>query len=307
MNLKDVRILLFEPDRNVRSVLRGKLREMGFDTIQEAQTAEAAEKALLTGDVDLALVETRHRGDDMCALMRNIRLGDKSHNPFPVVIATCHNADEAHMQGVIDAGFDSALIKPFDTGTMAKRLRYFREVRKPFVVTHDYVGPDRRAAARTTGQETRMITVPNPVRVMADGLGRDYLDRLVRDARFELDEAKMRKDGDAIKWLVDRLCGAAMAANARAAAQCLLLARQLRTQAESMNRRSIRTSYTQVADLCITIADVATRMVESGGVPTYKDLDLLRNLNQAVGRALQGAAGEEVFAQEIQRSVRPKD
>lgn len=304
-SLRDVRVILFEPDRDFRSVLRSQLRELGFKHIDDLATPESVENALVGGDVDMAIVETRTEEDDLCNIFRDIRMGLSGTNPLPIAIATCQCADEYHMRGVINAGFDSALAKPVDAATMVRRVGHFIDTRMPFVVTHDYIGPDRRRNARCDSQNSaRLISVPNPVKIIADGMGRAYLDEQIVLARNELDEEKMVKDGDNIKWLVDRLCGTAIVGDKQAMEQCRFLAAQIREQAVNMRTRSDRTAYANVSDVCVTLAEVALRMSEADRLPSHKDTELLQNLNMAIIRGLQSDGSEDVHLKEIQNTFR---
>jgi len=302
-NLRNVKVVLYEPDRDLRSVLLGKLRELEFEDILDTPTVDSVEQAFLDGEVDLAILGTTRENDVMCRLLRDIRQGERGDNPFPVAIATCDAASEKHMRSVIDAGFDNALIKPFDAASIARRVRHFCQSRNPFVVTHDYIGPDRRSEKRRVGADPKLIDAPNPVRILADGHSRDFLGRQISAARGVVDEEKLQKDAASIQWLVDRLCVSAIISDTNAVEQCGLLAAQIHRQAENMLNRSTRTEYAHVADMCMTVAEIAMRIATAGRIPDTKDVELLENLNKAIFRAMSSDETDAGVIRDIRASA----
>ncbi len=302
-NLRNVKVVLYEPDRDLRSVLRGKLREMEFEDILDTPTLDTVEEVFVAGEVDLAILGTAKENDVMCRLLRDIRQGERGNNPFPVAIATCADPSEKHMRSVFDAGFDNALIKPFDAASIARRVKHFCQTRKSFVVTHDYIGPDRRSEVRKAGNEPNLIESPNPVRILADGHSRDYLHRQINAARAIVDEEKLQKDAASIQWLVDRLCASAIISDTNAVDQCGFLAVQIHRQAENMLNRSSRTAYAHVADMCMTLAEIAIRISTMGRVPETKDVELLEKLNEAIIRAMNSDENDAGVIRDIRASA----
>lgn len=302
-NLRHVKIVLYEPDRDLRSVLRGKLRDLEFEDIVDTATPESVEEIFLEGEVDLAILGTAKENDGICRLLRDIRQGERGKNPFPVAIATCDGGSEKHLRSVIDAGFDNALIKPLDATSMARRIRHFCQSRKPFVVTHDYIGPDRRKEARKSGAEPKLIETPNPVKILMDGHSREHLYRQISAARTALDEEKLQKDAASIQWLVDRLCASAIISDSNAVEQCGFLASQIHRQAENMLSRSTRTAYAHVADMCMTVAEIAMKIATSGRIPDTKDVELLENLNRAIIAAMASDEDDAEILRDIRTSA----
>ncbi len=63
-----------------------------------------------------------------------------------MVVADSPSCDDAAV--LVDSGVDGVLVRPLSVGKICDRLRRLTLNRQPFVVTSDYIGPDRRTAPR---------------------------------------------------------------------------------------------------------------------------------------------------------------
>ena len=64
-------------------------------------------------------------------------------------------------------------------------------IRKPFVVTSDYIGPDRRTKSEGTRTENSSIDVPNTLEAKArcKPLGANVLQEMIGEAMFEINDS----------------------------------------------------------------------------------------------------------------------
>lgn len=69
-------------------------------------------------------------------------------DPFTPIIAVLSEASPGTVRRGVDSGADDLLIHPWSEGYLDQRLQNIIHNRKPFVVTSDYVGPDRRSVRR---------------------------------------------------------------------------------------------------------------------------------------------------------------
>src|SRR3546814_18089900 len=65
--------------------------------------------------------------------------------------------------------FRSLLVKPLSTRIILDRIETVALHRKPFVVTSDYIGPDRRTAVARRDSNVPLIEVPHPPREKMPG------------------------------------------------------------------------------------------------------------------------------------------
>ena len=102
---------------------------------------------------------------ELCALIQRLRQGKVGDNPFIVIIVTTWRRDGNLINHLINSGADDVLTWPFSAAQLGERLRSQVERRKQFVVTCDYIGPDRRRDPERAGAEC--IDVPNTLRLRA--------------------------------------------------------------------------------------------------------------------------------------------
>ena len=113
-----MRVLLVEDDLMISDAVRQGLRRDGF-AVDWAGSGTSAESALASGSYDLLLLDLglpRKSGMDV---LRDLRASD---NGIPVLILTARDGIADRICG-LDAGADDYLIKPFDLGELAARIR----------------------------------------------------------------------------------------------------------------------------------------------------------------------------------------
>ncbi|MEM6904074.1 MAG: hypothetical protein AAF556_12620 [Pseudomonadota bacterium] len=156
-NLQNAQILIAEADTTHRNALVWAFGELGceritaFDDLAELRRgmqgdADIAARADADGDLtapDLLVIadDFSDRAIDFIDAVRHGRVG---RNPFVVVIVTTGRPDARHIAGLIRQGADDVVVKPITSRTLSERIEYVAIHRRPFVVTSNYVGPDRR-------------------------------------------------------------------------------------------------------------------------------------------------------------------
>lgn len=99
------------------------------------------------------------------------------------------------MKQAIDCGVDDVIIRPFSTAFAEERIRTLVKARKPFIVTSDYIGPDRRRDEdRGIGSANR-IEAPNTLQVVTEG-DEDAIDeanRWIAEARRTVESERIRR------------------------------------------------------------------------------------------------------------------
>jgi two-component system response regulator QseB len=113
-----MRVLLAEDDPMIGASVREGLRQDGF-TVDWVADGRAAELALADGVHDALLLDLglpRRAGLDVLGAMR------KRGDARPVLILTARDAVADRVAG-LDAGADDYMVKPFELGELAARLR----------------------------------------------------------------------------------------------------------------------------------------------------------------------------------------
>jgi two-component system OmpR family response regulator/two-component system response regulator QseB len=113
-----MRILVVEDDALLGDAIQSGLRELGnaVDWVQDGEAASRALEVETYSAVVLDLGLPRLSGLD---LLRRLRTRP---DPVPVLILTARDTVDERIRG-LDAGADDYLVKPFDMGELAARLR----------------------------------------------------------------------------------------------------------------------------------------------------------------------------------------
>jgi len=127
-----------------------------------------------------------------------LRQGGAGYNPFIVIIVTAWEKNTSLISKVVSSGADDLLLRPFSTALLGQRIETHIDRRKGFVITTDYVGPDRRKDnSRVSNVE--LFEPPNSLKMKAkdkmssDAIARK-LDTELKSAREKLTSEKLRRD-----------------------------------------------------------------------------------------------------------------
>jgi DNA-binding response OmpR family regulator len=199
LNYETADTLVYDPVAAHRTATRAVLYTLGFRNIETVGTVDAFSEAIRKRPPDLALCEARGADAELCEMIQSLRQGTGGHdNPFLVVIVTAWEKTNAMVNRVLNSGADDLLLRPFSTATLRSRIDMLTERRKRFVITHDYVGPDRR---NDPSQESRteLFEPPNSLKMKAkDGLNTvevgARLGQELRSAKDVLHSEKLRRD-----------------------------------------------------------------------------------------------------------------
>jgi len=191
-------VLLYDPVTANRMATRAALFAIGFRHIETANTKRAFEELIHTRPPDLALCEIQGADTELCRLIQSMRQGQAGQNPFVVIIATAWEKSASLVKRVVDSGADDLLLRPFSAAQLTSRIEAHTQRRKGFVVTTEYVGPDRRHD-QSRPSDAELFEPPNSLRMKAkDRLSRDQvaqrLDVELQAARDVLNTEKLRRD-----------------------------------------------------------------------------------------------------------------
>lgn len=179
----------------LRSGIVASLRSQGFNEVTEAgSVADFIEQAKGV-DIDLIVTLSRPEGSGGSQWIRDLRLGLLESSPFPVILALLPTADKELVLATLDSGVDDLLVFPLSGETLFNRIKQFTQDRRPFVVTHDYIGPDRRVSPRADQPGATLVKVPNPVRARSVGVADEDIRRGIAEAIRVIDRDKLKHNG----------------------------------------------------------------------------------------------------------------
>ena len=190
--------LIFDPVAANRTATRSALYNLGFRRIEAVGTIDSLTESMKRRPPDLAICEAQGVVEELCTLIQELRQGASGYNPFTVVIATAWDQSLGLVGRIINSGADDLLLRPFSTTVLGHRISTHVERRKGFVITSEYVGPDRRRdSARPSN--TELFEPPNSLKMkvlerLTSEEAAQRLDLELKDAREALFREKLRRD-----------------------------------------------------------------------------------------------------------------
>jgi DNA-binding response OmpR family regulator len=280
-SFENAETLIYDPVSGNRAATRAALYNLGFRQIETVATLEAFADSVKRRPPDLALCESQGAENELCEMIQGLRQGADGHNPFIVIVVTAWENSAALVTRVLNSGADDLLLRPFSTALLGSRIRSHSEKRKSFVITSDYVGPDRRSdAARPSNVE--LFEPPNSLKMRAqERLAPDEinqrLDAQLKTARDMLTSEKLRRDAFQICVLWRLLQG-----HVPGSEKYLAELAKLKSVTDGVAARCLGSEFESAAEWCDSVMAAAEGL--DAGVDRNLSLHLLGhaalNLNQ---------------------------
>ena len=292
--------LVYDPVAANRMATRAVLYTLGFRKIETVGTTKAFGEHLRRRAPDLAMCEMQGAESDLCDLIQTLRQGNETHNPFVVVIATAWDKSAALISRVVNSGADDLLLRPFSTALLGSRIETHIRRRKGFVVTTDYVGPDRRRDT-TRPSNVELFAAPNSLKLKAQDrlTPEETAQRLeveLRAARDLLNAEKLRRDAFqvCIQWrlMQDKRPGSATYGEEL---------ERIATLVRSIAKRCLDTDYEQVGEWTQSIL-AAVEGLELG-VDRNASMHLLGHAALSLNQVFRPESSAEESLNEIDATV----
>lgn len=251
---------------------------------------------------DIVICDVTENGDEACQVFSAIRHNQLGTNPFICIIAVAWSPRQPLVSKVVNSGADLLVAAPISPALILDRISSLVHSRKPFVVTTDYVGPDRRLSEDCErGSDIPLIDVPNSLRDKALGQFDSNRIREEIDAtRANINGQKIERQAYQITYLAD------------------LITHEFSKDPESIDRRRLKNLETLVNDLkmraftagareleelCIPLRQVVRSLLESEDGYKKRDIDLLGQLSLAVRAAVRPSGETKAVAHDISQTV----
>lgn len=292
-------VLLFDPvGVNLRNT-RYALHEIGFREISCLSSMAEFKRRLEDTSPDLIIAELVNNEAEMLRVVRAVRAGELGRNPFVVFVLTSWVRDGNMVKQAINSGVDDVIVRPFSTAFAEERIRTLVRARKPFVVTSDYIGPDRRSDTERKSSITNPIDAPNTLRAVtdADEGALDEANRWIAEARRTVEAERIRRL--CMRLTVGVEVGVRELSEGNTTV--LDLADMLRT-AKELRLRLARQGAGEASRIAFALYQVCEELYGEGGF-TMANLGLVKEL--AMGVLAAFATGDDVKAsvEEIEKTV----
>lgn len=166
-------ILLVEDNAFIRQTLEDLLRHFGIGQVLTANNGEEAisllkgMKNLGSPGPDLIISDIVMTPIDGLLLLRWVRASPESPNRFVPFMMMSGAADREYVSAARDLGANEFLAKPFSVYTVFSHIAEVIEKPRPFIVTKEFFGPDRRRGEGVfnTGKDLRRPTANRVIMV----------------------------------------------------------------------------------------------------------------------------------------------
>lgn len=142
--LAKIEVMIVDKDTQISSLVREVLRYIGFDLITIMSDGKTAANELLTKEYDLLITDWHMEGLNGLELVHKIRTTPNCPNAYLPVIMLTGKAERSDVEAARDAGITEFLVKPFSAKSLYERLVLVIENPRSFIVSSEYVGPERR-------------------------------------------------------------------------------------------------------------------------------------------------------------------
>ncbi len=200
--LETAEILIYDPVAANRNATRASLLSLGYRKVAAAPTLDILSARLRDAPPDLLLAEVSGGDPQICEAIQSVRRGVLGDNPFIVVLATTWRRDASIITQAVNSGADDLMARPVSTGLLGERIRLHVERRKAFVVTSDYIGPDRRRVPRPG--DAPGMDVPNLLKLRASDTATD--DEIVRRIAQSVAAGKKKLNTEKVRRDAVQLC-----------------------------------------------------------------------------------------------------
>lgn len=284
----EVRILYGDPAQGTRSLYRQALIGSGYTNLREFDSLANFAEVILVAQPDLVFMDIGLPGGDPVKLISDLRHGKLGVNPYLPIILTTWEAEQAVVRRIVDSGADDLLIKPLSIKALVDRIETVGLNRKPFVVTSDYIGPDRRRAAVRRESTVPLIDVPNPIRAKLTGepIDAKLLQQAIMATNEQVNQQRLRASAFRISFVAEQIIPR-YKAHAMPDADTLAMLEDLIVSTEEIQRRVADTEFAHVAPICDRLLMPARQMAERGEDFVFspdwqKSFDLVKTLADAV-------------------------
>jgi DNA-binding NarL/FixJ family response regulator len=278
----EIRVVVADAMAQSRKSFRGILDDLGFREIELFHNVPALQAYLELSSTDLVICDMELDQGEVADLIFKTRHGAVGDNPFLSILGTTWRPTPEVVQRTVNCGADGLLSMPISRQTVADAIETVVDRRKPFVVTTDYIGPDRRSGPREEGPEVPVIKVPNSLRQKATGEAEEVsTEKCIEIVK----EQKVERHASQIGWLAKRI-----AEHYGGVAEDPKIddhVEKLRFVADDLKDRISDTKYAHQGELCGSLLQVADNLANSESVGREKNIALLTQLSLAVQVALR--------------------
>lgn len=305
--LQDVNLVLIDHRSQVRTGLRMALNEAGIhnnniiDGPDVSTVLDCMQNAVLP---DVLICDAEPRGGDVLKMIHSIRHNELGQNPFLAIIAISWDPTQSLVDKVSNSGADFLLAAPFSPQQIFDRIKSLVHNRTPFIVTSDYVGPDRRYKDRA--QSTiPLIDVPNSLRqkVFGEFNAKEFRNQVLASVG-DINTQKMERHAVRLAGHADLLV---TQYDINPETMDSSHVDQLQVCATDLKWRAHDAGLNPVTELCEALQNVVRRINRAPAQAPAKEIELMKQLSMAIRRAFEVEDREAMLVSDVASAVSARD
>jgi len=286
--LEDIHVIVGTEGSHELTVIKNILKEYGFSRFTCTGQIEEIEECLSLNTADLILCDVKLSRTGTMDMVRKVRQGELGSNPFPLIMSMLSSPEASIVQACVDSGFDDVVMKPFSAGLLFQRMDRMFAGRRPFVVTSEYIGPDRRKGTRPGSMDAHKVAVPNPLSMKSDRTkSRSKQEEHIEEAKKQILAYTVECLAHRISDMGDELVALLQSEDKHARSEFLL--NDIIEMADRMARLITDTPYAQEDVLVHTMNDMAKQVRESI-IPDKNDIKQIGKLSRLIKRSFQNSS-----------------
>lgn len=301
VKLNDVQVLLADTRAHIRNALKIALSHSGLDHIHHASSVPHVTEAMAHSfGPDVLICDMDMDEGQASQVVAALRHNDLGRNPFICVIGVSWSPTPNAVNIAANSGVDHLIAGPVAPKEILHRISSMIYRRAPFVITADYVGPDRRSAALRPSH-IPLVEVPNSLREKAIGTWNfEEFEARIAEEVNRLNTRKIDRQAENIMALADLI---ATQTGDGAPEVIRHLVERLTRMVEAMDQRATEHGFHHVAELCRASVEISRTIYTALGPPDPSDVQLLRHMGQAIRVALYPVEQAPEIAHEISEVV----
>jgi DNA-binding response OmpR family regulator len=262
-------LLVLSSDSNVLHLFQNA----GFRHIEVVRNGfEKVTEVLAEDKCDLLIIDDGFDEAGAAKFIKKIRHGQFGENIFLPIVTLLSSNDMAAVGGTINAGSDDVVVKPLSVDIINSRIIALLKRTVQYVVTQDYIGPNRRPKERTQDKDN-LVDIPNALRAKSQGhhdISTD-LNAKIKAANDKINEQRVSVQGDQINQLITLSVADAKRFD--------LGMKKIKAVSSEFTDRLARTDFAHVSELCRMLNVVVD---EIRGIDDKKNVELLLLMGRSI-------------------------
>jgi len=205
-NVSSVNMMLAIPNSQIRNGLRSGLFSYGFRDLHDTGDLHNISTELDEKLFDIMLLDISLGINNICQLVQKIRHGKIGNNPFITIVILTSDDDLEIQKSLRYAGCDEIIFKPISLAVVTAKIEELCNAERSFVVTRDYIGPNRSHFKKNNQEDAPFLIAPNTLAYKIKNNINDYkIKKIIGNSLLNLNDLKIERHIVQLHWILHRI------------------------------------------------------------------------------------------------------